>query len=363
MKQRLLWLVLTVAATGCKDKQEEVKPVMRELTAAVYASGTLVPEQEYKVVSSVDGYLVKAWVKEGDTVSNGQMLFEIGNEIRQAQEQGARAVVQRTVPVVAENAPQIKELEGRLEVAGIKKQQDSLQYIRYKSLYDQKAISQSSYERYYLAYQSSSKDHRNLEQQLRQLRLANNLQLQQAENQLSVVAAQSGVGRLKSYVNGVVYDVYKKEGDLVVPNQPVALIGAGKMIAKLLVDEDDLEKVFAGQKVLITMDAYPDKIFKARITKVYPLLSKVEQSFRVDAEMEDVVPQSIYGLNLEANIVVAENKKVLVIPRKALLKGDRVLVKTNGEEKAVKIETGIEDDEYVEVRNGLDASSTIIIKK
>jgi len=322
-----------------------------------------VPEQEYKVVSSVDGYLVDALVKEGDTVSDGQMLFRISSDVRQVQEQGARAIVQRTIPVVTDNAPQIRELEGRLEVAGIKKQQDSLQYMRYKKLYDANAISQSSYEKYYLAYQSSLKDYQNLKQQLQQLKLANDLQLQQARNQLSVAEAQSGIGNLKSYVDGVVYDIYKKQGDLITPNQPIALIGAGKMIARLLVDEDDLERVFEGQKVFITMDAYPDKVFKAHITKVYPLLSKVEQSFRVDAEMDEQVPQSIYGLNLEANIVIAENKKVMVIPKKALLKGDSVMIEKDGETKMVRIEKGIEDEEYVEVKKGLDQSATVIIKQ
>src|SRR5690606_12774206 len=125
---------------------------------------------------------------------------------------------------------------------------------------------------------------------------------------------------------------YKKQGDLVSPNQPVALVGAGDMIAKLFVDEDDLDKVYEGQQVLITMDAYDDHVFKAHIKKVYPILNKVEQSFKVDAVFDEPLPVGIYGLNLEANIVLTENKEVMVIPRAALINGDSVWVMKDDEE-------------------------------
>ncbi len=362
MKRQLLWLSLAVIATGCSKKQKEVHAETKYLTSAVYASGSLVPEQEYKVISSVDGYLVRALVKEGDTVHKGQLLFSVSSEVRNAQEAGANMLVQKTIPTATDNAPLIRDLEGKMEVARLKKHEDSLQYIRYKNLFEQNATSKSNYEKYHLQYQTSAKDYQGIDMQLKQQRLASKIQLQQAQNQLSIAAAQSDVGNLKSFVNGVVYDVYKKEGDLIAPNQPIALIGGGKMFAKLLIDENDLEKIQLGQKVLITMDAYPDKVFNAHIVKIYPLLSKVEQSFRADAVIDDPLPVGMYGLNLEANIVTAEKKQVLAIPKAALQKGDTVIVKKDGSETKIKIKKGIEDDQYVEVLNGIDTSTIIIIK-
>ncbi len=362
MKQSLTAFLLLCSLASCKDKQEEIHPQYKDLTSAVYASGSLVPEQEYKVVSSVDGYLVQSLVKEGDNVQKGQMLFSINSEVREVQERGAAAVVRRTAPTASENSPLITDLKSKIAVARIKMQQDSLQYLRYKNLYDQQAISKSSYEKYYLQYESSVKDYNSLGEQLDQQRLSSKLQMQQAQNQLSLAAAQANVGNLKSFVNGRIYEVYKKEGDLITPNQPVALIGAGKMIAKLLVDEDDLDKVFVGQKVLISMDAYPGKVFKAHISKIYPLLNKVEQSFRVDAELDDEVPLGMYGLNIEANIVIAEDQKVMVIPRGVLLKGDSILVKKGGDVVKIKVNKGLEDEQWVEVK-GLNEQTTIIIEK
>jgi len=362
MKLHLTAVCLLLAVCSCRQKQKEIHPEMKELTAAVYASGTLVPEEEYKVVSSVDGYLVKALVKEGDSVRKGQLLFTLSSSVRHAQEQSAQAIVQKTLPATVSNAPVFRELKSRIDLARIRMQQDSLQYARYKALYEQNAISKSNYEKYWLQYQSSLKDLQNLNQQWQQQRLSSDLQLQQAQNQASVSVAEAGNSNLKSYMNGVVYELYKKEGDLVMPNQPVALLGGGSMIAKLLVDEDDLEKIFNGQQVLLTIDAYPDKVFKAHISRVYPILNKVEQSFRADATLDDTLPVYMYGLNMEANIVTEQKKKVLAVPRSAVQKGDSVLVKEDGKTKKIKIATGARDDEWVEVRSGLNASSTVIIE-
>ena len=365
MKQPII-LAITVAfmsvMQSCGDKTKTIQPQYKKLTAAVYASGALLPEEEYKVVSTVDGYLQEAYVKEGDTVSKGQALFYISNEVRDVQERGASQLVERTLPTVADNAPLYKELEGRIAVARIKMEQDELQYKRYQRLLDEKAISQSSYEKYYLQYQSSLKDYQSLKSQYEQQKLAGKIQLQQVQNQLQVNRAQESVGKLKSFINGIVYDIYKKPGDIVNPNQPVALVGAGALIAKLSVDEDDLDKVFVGQQVLITMDAYDDKVFKARISKIYPLLNKVEQAFRVDAVFDEQLPVGIYGLNLEANIVLADSKEVMVIPRSALLKGDSVLLQKDGKEVMVRVSTGMADDEWVEVKSGLDKTSKVILK-
>lgn len=352
-------LIVAIALAGCGKHQTEIHPETKVLTAAVYASGSLAPEQEYKVISSVDGYLVRSFVKEGDTVRKGQLLFKVSSDIRSAQERGARALVARTAPATD---PALRQVESQIALARIRLKQDSLNYRRYEELLRQNITSQSTYEQYLLKYQSTQREYQNLKQQWNQLNLQGAIQLQQARNSEMIVEAQTSSGNLKSFVDGTVYDVYKKDGDLVTPSQPLALIGTGALIAKLSVDEDDLHRVFEGQKVLLSMDAFPGKLFQAHISKVYPLLNRVEQSFRADAVLDEPLPIRMYGLNVEANIVTAENKQVLAIPKSALLKGDSVILKENGKKRRVKIAKGIEDEQYVEVLSGLNASSTIIVQ-
>lgn len=363
MNEKIIWLLLLVFLYSCSSREKLIQPQMRKLTEAVYASGTLQPENEYKVVSTTDGYLEKAFVSEGDTVQNGQLLFQLQNSIKETQVRSAYEVADKTAALTGSNAPQVRELQNALATAIAKLQTDSAQYGRYKRLYEQDAVSKSAYEKFWLQFESSRKEVARIEQQIREVKISSSLQMQQAENALALARTDRQNANLKSFASGVVFDILKQEGDLVYPNQPVALIGSGKMIARLLVDEDDLEKLFLGQKVMLSADAYPGKIFTAHVQKIYPILNRAEQSFRVDAELDEPIPTSLYGLNLEANIVVAENKNVLVIPKEALLKGDSVLVKENGEKKMTKINKGIQDDNWVEVRSGVNEKSHIIIEQ
>jgi multidrug efflux pump subunit AcrA (membrane-fusion protein) len=359
-KLQVVCILLLISLNGCGRRSATVHPEFKTLTAAVYASGSLAPEQEYKVVSSVTGYLQRSLVKEGDSVRPGQLLFVVSSQVMGAQERGARALVAKTEPAVA---PALKQVETQLALARIRLKQDSINYRRYEELLRENVTSKNVYEQYRLKYEGTQSEFAALQQQWQQLKLQGDIQLQQARNNEMLSAAQTASGNLQSFVNGTVYDVYKKEGDLITPQFPVALIGAGELFAKLSVDEDDLNKVYEGQKVMLSMDAFPGKLFHAHITKVYPLLNRVEQSFRADAVLDEPLPVHMSGLNVEANIITAENKRVLAIPKSALMKGDSVMLKEDGKKHPVKIERGIEDEQFVEVRSGITESSEIIVQQ
>ena len=363
MKYFILSGLIVLGFFACKQKQTEVKPQMKQLTTAVYASGILVPEEEYKVVAATEGFLERSMYKEGDTVKKGVIMFSLSNVNQQTQVQTAEAIVEKTIPAASENSPLIRELNNRIALARIKLKNDSIQYVRYKTLYDQNAISASSYDRYKLQYETSQRDVAAAEQQLYNQKLSSAIQLQQANNQLQVAKATKSNGTVKSFADGIIFDIYKQIGDMVYANQPIALVGSGPMIAKLSVDEDDLGKISVGQSVLITMDAYPDKVFKATIRKIYPLLNKVEQSFRVDAVFAEEIPIKLYGLNIEANIVVKQKEDALVVPRKALLKGDSVMIKEDGKLTKIKVTVGAQDSDWVQIKTGLNINSTLIVTK
>ncbi len=351
--------VLACLLAGCQPEQRTIQPGFKIVTEAVYASGTLVAEREYKVVPAIDGYLVSSMVSEGDSVQAGKLLYTVRSASLQVQEQSARDILRRTMPVVKKDAPAFNALHEQIGMLTRQLQNDSLQYSRYRNLYEKQAISKSQLEKRQLQYQRSLTDLNKLKQQLRSEHLNADIRYQSARNQVQVSKTVSNEGLLRSAVNGIVYEVYKQQGDIVNRNQPVALIGSSKMIARLLVDEDDLARVSPGHEAIITMDAFPGKYFEGKVTKVYPFLSRIEQSFRVDVEFNEALPVNIYGLNVEANIVINRHKKVMVIPKKAV-RGDSVLVRNGTRSTMVKITGGIEDNEWMEVKSGLDISSQII---
>lgn len=305
MKNILFFILPIYALFSCGKKSEKTAtPVKKDTVFAVYASGNLVPEWEYHILPMTDGYISEINISEGDTVSKNQWLYKLSNSNAQTAMQNALNVFQKSADLYGKNAPQVNELIQRYGLANAKCKLDSANEKRYASLKNAGAVSLATYEKYALQWESSKRELKQIAEQLSQARKNSDLQLQQSAN--AKLSAENTLSNslVLCLKNGVVYQVDKKEGDYVNPSQPLGIIGSSQLLARLQIDEDDFEKVYPQQEVLISMDAFPGKIFKARIAKIYPMLNKVDQSFKADAIFIDPLPKAIYGLNLEANILL-----------------------------------------------------------
>ena len=101
-------------------------------------------------------------------------------------------------------------------------------------------------------------------------------------------------------------------------------------------------------------------MFNARVSKVYPKLNRTDQSFRVDAEFIGEQPASYYGLTVEANIIISQNKHVLTIPKTYVTGSDSVWIEQDGKKQKVKFRKGAENFDLVEVKSGLSETSKLI---
>ncbi|HYG49750.1 MAG TPA: HlyD family efflux transporter periplasmic adaptor subunit [Flavobacteriales bacterium] len=349
---------------SCGTRTTTVNPVYMPVTEAVYASGNIYPENEYKVYANADGILLKAFVAEGDSVRTNQVMFHIENEVQDVRSRNAAEIYSTAVENYGENSPALMEMKSALHTAKTKLANDSLNFTRYEALFKKNATSQSELDRMKLAYTSSRNDYEMKKNALQKLRNQLFVELQNAETQYRSSSIENANFSVKSLLNGMVYEVYKKKGESVRRGEPVALIGDSKRIyARLVVDELDVARIKKGQQVLIRIDYDKEKIYKATVSKIYPKLSKEDQSFRVDAVFNDDQPPVLYGLTLEANIVISEKSKALTIPKSVIQEGDSVLVLENGEERKIKIKRGIENLELAEVVSGLTEKSEIIVKK
>jgi len=102
-------------------------------------------------------------------------------------------------------------------------------------------------------------------------------------------------------------------------------------------------------------------VMKATVSRIYPVMNEMDQTFRVDAVFPGTSDLPYIHSSVEANILTAEKKNVLVIPRKALINENSVRIKENGKEKNITVKTGISTLEETEITDGLSESSEVII--
>lgn len=356
-------LAIILFTSSCSNKESAVeKPVRRDLAEVVYASGNVYTETEYRIFSNVQGYLTELMVSEGDSIDLGVPLVSVSGPNRQSETMFASEALSIAKSNAGEGSPALKQATDRAMAAQLKAQNDAKTLERYKGLYSEGAISKAELERIQVQAETSLKEAEAQQAQLEIQKNATQLELNSAINRYTQSQNLLKDGIIASAIKGRVIEIYKKIGDFIHTNEAIGLIGGGKLIARLNVDEADLNRIKQGQKVYVQLDALPGKTIEATVKKIYPKLSKAEQSFRVDAEFNTALEIPVYGLNLEANIVIREAKNVLCIPRKFLSNSDSVLVKRGGDVQRVKITKGAEDLSWVEIVSGIEEPDELIAR-
>lgn len=355
-------LATALFLTGCSEEQETTHPEEMDITEAVYASGVLLPEFEYKVFSPIDGIIVSSLVEENDSFSEGEVLFRLETQSRKVQEQLLSDIYETTLLRSGKDSPLFQDLEIKIQTTKAKIETDSLQFARLDALLATGAIAKSDWDRAKLQLESTRNELRSLKTQRENLLLQTRLESQQAESQFKTLRSQNKDGQVAGYMDGTIFEIYKKTGEKVSINEPLALAGnSDRWIARLTIDERDFQRVQEGQEMIIKLDAFPDESFPAVIHRILPKLNRAEQSFYAEAVFKEPLANGIYGLNLEANILVRSQEKALTIPRQSLLAGDSVQVIRNGNVETIHVRTGIRNIDRVEIKEGLTVSDEIIL--
>ncbi len=354
-------LSVPIILMSCGGKDDNTKPVIKPLMEAVYASGFVVSKDEYQIFTQVEGYVADKLVEEGDAVKKGEPLYVIESGQQSARYTIARETFELASKNFRDDSPVLRELKAALETSRTKLKYDSANYVRYSNLLKSNATSQGEYDRVRLLFENSQNDY--LLQKSRYEKTHNQLQLdlQNAKSQLAIASDESGRYTVRSEVDGLVFSATKEKGELVRRSEPLAIVGKkDAYYLQLNIDELDIQRVKEGQEVLVKVDAYPNRIFKAEVSKVYPMVDRRQQSVRTDAELKEALPGWFSGLALEANIVINKKDQALVIPKNKLLPGDSVVIETKDGPKKVKVKKGVETLDEVEIVEGLDTSKLLV---
>ena len=349
-------LSFSVLLLSCSEGQEKVLPKEAVITESVYSSITVQPDSLYQVYAAVNGILEKNFLEEGDLIKKGDKLLQVINTAPKINEENARLSFELAEKNLTGNTAVLRSLEEEMNAAKLQVSNDSLNFFRQKNLWEQQIGSKVEFDRKKLNYKLSQ----NVLTQLQNnyISTRNNLQTQakQAKNNYNSSMVNSKDFIIESNIDGKVFALYKNPGETVNTLEPLALVGSASVfIIEMLVDEVDIVKIRAGQKAVVTLDAYNERIFTAKVSKIYPKKDERNQTFTIEA-IFDNPPDILYpGLAGEANIIVAQKKQTLVIPRPFLLDGNKV--KTDNGMTEIKI--GLRNMDSVEVISGLSSDTWI----
>lgn len=352
-------LLSWVFVEGCGKKTEETRPVRRDVTETVFASGYLEAQNSYSLTAQTDGYLLAVRFEEGDVVESGALLALVDGEENRINAESAAALSAIAKSNTLPSAPLLSQAENAVEIARRKRDQDAVQERRYRELWQSNSIPKVDYENALLQYQTSDANYRsalasykNQQQQARQQLIS-----EQALANINQVVERKN--QVRAVLGGKVYKKYKQAGDYVRRGDVIADIGNAQTIyAKVSVDESVMAKVKLGQKADVQLNTDKNKVYRATVREIAPSFDEATQSFICKLYFDTPLDFQIARTQLQCNIIVGQVKKALLIPRHYMDYGGFVQVK--GEATKRKIKTGFTSNNWVQVESGIDESTVLV---
>lgn len=149
----------------------------------------------------------------------------------------------------------------------------------------------------------------------------------------------------------------------------ITLPDLSELEARIKVHEADIDRVELEQKVRITLDTYPGKLFSGAVSQIASVASSSgwddsTKAFRVTVDLDatDVSPRA--GISAKLEIEVQRLEDVLFVPLHATFveNGEYFcFIWADGSVQRREVEVGVNNDHYVELLAGLEESDQVLL--
>ena len=389
------------AAIAARNRQKPIavtteKAIRTNITQTVTATGKIQPEVEVKIAPEVSGEIIELAVREGQVVQRGQLLLRIKPDSYRAQVEAQQAAL---------NGARASSVRNRAEL-----QKAEADYERIQKLHASGLISESERNSAKTAYDSA------------RAALDSAISgIQQAEGALRQINEALSKTVIYSPVSGTISSLTSRAGERVVGTSQFAgtevmrIADLDHMEARVNVNENDVVNVKIGDAARIAVDAYPDREIRGIVREIASTAltrnagtQEEVTNFEVKISIPDRTIRLRPGMSATADIETATVTNVVAVPiqsvtvrstesdlspeelerqrvqREARDRDDnradvtnqaaekqkeralrsklqRVVFIRNGETvRMQKVETGIADATFIEIRSGVNAGDEVV---
>ncbi|MCH7773282.1 MAG: efflux RND transporter periplasmic adaptor subunit [Bacteroidetes bacterium] len=388
----LLVVIFIVIALVSGGKEEIImvqteKVEKRDITQTVTATGQIDPEFKVLITPEVTGEIIDLPVKEGDRVKKGDLLIRIKGDQYKAQKERLEA--------------SLKSSEATLKIREAERNRLTLEFERVKELHKKTLVSDSELETAESNFLSSHASYEQAE--------ANVLQSQAQLREVLEILYKTTI---YAPMNGTITQLNVELSERVLGSgfsqgtDIMTVADLNNMEAVVEVDENDVVQVALGDTATIKVDAFGDREFKGVITEIGNSAKQVgfgtqEQvvNFEVKIRLIDMDENLRPGMSCNADIETETVFDVISVPIQSVTarenvgnsdknqnsdeentnekkKGESekknevketrkgptevVFLVESGTVKMVEVKTGISDDNYIEITEGLEDSVEVV---
>jgi HlyD family secretion protein len=345
----------------------------RSIVETITANGKIQPEKEVKISPDVSGEIVELTIMEGDEVVKGQLLLRIKPDTYISQRDRSMAA--------------ISSARARLAQAEAQFIQAELSYKRNKQLYAEQTISKSDYEQAEASYSVAKAE-------------VDAAKFSVTSSEASLKEANENLTKTSIYapMSGTISMLLVELGErvagtnLMAGTEMLRVADLSRMEAQVEVNENDIVRVELGDTALIEVDAYLDKKFRGVVTEIANSAKttgvSADQVTNFDVKIL-VLPESYKdliaegktnpfrpGMSATVDIQTEIKEDIIAVPIQSVTTRTdttetssarpddeiRTLVfVTDGKYALARdVKTGIQDNNYIEIKSGVNVNDRVI---
>ncbi len=404
------------------EKVQTEKAQKRTINETVSASGKVFPEVEVKISSDVSGEIVELLVKEGDTVRRGQLLCRVNPEAYVSTVERGEAGVNSARAQAEQSRVQIESTRSRCNQAKSQLENAQANFSRQEKLFNDGVISQADFENTATNLSVAKATLASAESDIKAIESSSqaaDFSTQSAKAQLKELRTNLKRTSIYAPMNGIVSKLNVELGERVLGTiqmsgtEIMRIADLSSMEVQVDVSENDIPRLNVGNQVDIDIDAYIGRKFTGKVYEIANTANNTTTaSGAVNLNSDQVTnfvvkiridPKSYADLmgkgkkhpfrpGMSASVEVLTNtvENILSVPIQAVTTRDReekkvvadndggvqvVTKETNTSNKDIKevvfvcvgdtlkmveVKTGIQDDSYIQLLEGLEDQQEVV---
>jgi HlyD family secretion protein len=394
--------VYKVKATGEPAKQgpKTAEVALGSIKQVVASTGRIVSNLDVDIKCKASGEVVLLPFDISDTVKKGDLLLKLDpiDEKRQVtksmvavEASGARLQVAQDNLRIAEMTLETdkRRAQAQLESAQVLARDEQSKADRVKSLLEKKLASQEEFDTAQTSAIQAASSLENAKVKLDELKTQEtalalkrqDVKLAQTQVELDKIALTIAQDRLmdtevNAPMNAVVTTRNVQTGQIIASG--VSNVGGGTTVLTLSdmsrifvlasVDESEIGRIKVGQKAMVTVDAFPGRVFNADVVRIASKGVTVSNVVTFEVKLELTGEErNLLKPEMTANVEILTAKKdnVLYVPFDSVLRENGrhmvTVVEADGSTRQQQIETGILDTVKIEVVKGLTQGQNVVI--
>jgi HlyD family secretion protein len=347
------------------------------IRSLISTNGKAEPIQNFEAHAPAATTVKHLFVKEGDHVHRGQLLLQLDDadlrsQAARAQAQMKTAQANQSDISTGGTREEMLTLDAQLTKAHSERDAARRNVEAYRRLQQQGAASAGEVKQAEDALKRAQADTTLLEKKKKDRYSppeVARVQAQGTEAQAAYEAAEDALAKssVRAPFDGIVYALPVKQGAYVQVGDLLLQEGdLSRMLVRTFVDEPDIGRLATGQKIEVSWDAVPGRIWNGAVSTIPSTVKlRVTRSVgEVTCTVDNHDLRLLPNINVGVTIITAEHSGVLTLLREAVHIDDTkpyVYEVVDGELKRRSIEVSLQNLTRVEITSGLPEHSVIAL--